>query len=89
MPPTPNVELIIICFSSIEIFVPQSINAFKMALSAWVEKTSNPFTVILPAIAAATNKNEERFVNQFLEVPEGDVYVAGQNHFHKTVTQTV
>ncbi|MCW3075790.1 MAG: putative periplasmic ligand-binding sensor domain protein [Bacteroidetes bacterium] len=31
----------------------------------------------------ATNKNEERFVNQFLEDINGDVYVAGQYHFHK------
>lgn len=31
----------------------------------------------------ASNKNEERFVNHFLEDSAGDVYVAGQNHFHK------
>ncbi|MBA3662950.1 MAG: SpoIIE family protein phosphatase [Bacteroidetes bacterium] len=31
----------------------------------------------------AFTKNEERFVNQFFEDENGDVYVAGQNHFHK------
>lgn len=31
----------------------------------------------------ANNKNEERFVSQFLEDTNGDVYIAGQNHFHK------
>ncbi|MGZ3900260.1 MAG: SpoIIE family protein phosphatase, partial [Bacteroidia bacterium] len=31
----------------------------------------------------AVNKNDERFVNQFYEDSNGDVYIAGQNHFHK------
>ncbi|MCE3259828.1 MAG: hypothetical protein K0S12_1469, partial [Bacteroidetes bacterium] len=31
----------------------------------------------------AYNKNNERFVNDFLEDEKGNVYVAGQHHFHK------
>jgi serine phosphatase RsbU (regulator of sigma subunit)/streptogramin lyase len=31
----------------------------------------------------AFTKNDERFVNQFWEDANGDVYVAGQHHFHK------
>ncbi len=29
------------------------------------------------------NKNDERFVNQFIEETNGDLYVLGQNHFQK------
>lgn len=31
----------------------------------------------------AFTKNDERFVNQFWEDANGDVYIAGQHHFHK------